>query len=143
MGLSPNVRRKDEAGPFVMYNWNLEAIVRPDGSRLAPGASWDYARRLLIGELGFGATTIYRHRWRAGDLIVWDNLATIHSATARCLYPEDEERLLHRVRLRTTRPPAPYRQVATFRTSDQHGAEGGDLYRPAEPGIDGHESCAA
>jgi taurine dioxygenase len=36
---------------------------------------------------------VYRHRWRAGDLLCWDNTATLHTAT-----PSDpgSERLLHR-----------------------------------------------
>ncbi|MBY0330947.1 MAG: TauD/TfdA family dioxygenase [Acetobacteraceae bacterium] len=24
---------------------------------------------------------IYRHRWREGDLVIWDNRATLHTAT--------------------------------------------------------------
>ena len=24
---------------------------------------------------------VYRHRWQAGDLVVWDNLSTLHTAT--------------------------------------------------------------
>ena len=28
----------------------------------------------------------YRHEWRAGDLVVWDNLRTVHAAT-----PFDQE----------------------------------------------------
>jgi taurine dioxygenase len=46
---------------------------------LAPAES-----RALIGALMEHATQeryLYRHRWREGDLVVWDNLATLHTAT--------------------------------------------------------------
>ena len=45
----------DEHGPHVVYNWNLESIVRPDGSRLGSHASWAYARALLEPHLPLGA----------------------------------------------------------------------------------------
>jgi alpha-ketoglutarate-dependent 2,4-dichlorophenoxyacetate dioxygenase len=37
--------------------------------------------RLLLGDLIEHATQpqfVYRHRWRVGDLVIWDNLATMH-----------------------------------------------------------------
>jgi alpha-ketoglutarate-dependent 2,4-dichlorophenoxyacetate dioxygenase len=40
--------------------------------------------RLLLRELIEHATQprfVYRHAWRAGDLVIWDNLATMHRAT--------------------------------------------------------------
>lgn len=40
--------------------------------------------RLLLRELIEHATQpafVYRHRWRSGDLVIWDNLATMHRAT--------------------------------------------------------------
>jgi alpha-ketoglutarate-dependent 2,4-dichlorophenoxyacetate dioxygenase len=40
--------------------------------------------RLLLRELVEHATQprfVYRHAWRAGDLVIWDNLATMHRAT--------------------------------------------------------------
>jgi len=98
------------ATPLVIYNWNVESVMRPDGSQLSAEASWAYARALLEPELGAGATGVFRHTWRAGDLVLWDNWATIHTATAPCLYG-DEERLMHRVRLRSARPPQPWSPV--------------------------------
>ena len=38
----------------------------------------------LIAEVMAHATAdrcVYRHRWRAGDLVVWDSLSTLHTAT--------------------------------------------------------------
>jgi alpha-ketoglutarate-dependent 2,4-dichlorophenoxyacetate dioxygenase len=40
--------------------------------------------RALLNQLTAQATTaerIYRHRWREGDLLIWDNRATLHRAT--------------------------------------------------------------
>jgi taurine dioxygenase len=37
----------------------------------------------------------YRHVWRPGDIVIWDNRATMHKANAD--YPEGERRLMHRV----------------------------------------------
>jgi alpha-ketoglutarate-dependent 2,4-dichlorophenoxyacetate dioxygenase len=40
--------------------------------------------RLLLRELTEHATQprfVYRHAWRAGDLVIWDNLATMHRGT--------------------------------------------------------------
>jgi alpha-ketoglutarate-dependent 2,4-dichlorophenoxyacetate dioxygenase len=40
--------------------------------------------RLLLRELTEHATQprfVYRHKWRVGDLVIWDNLATMHRAT--------------------------------------------------------------
>jgi alpha-ketoglutarate-dependent 2,4-dichlorophenoxyacetate dioxygenase len=41
--------------------------------------------RLLLRELVEHATQprfVYRHRWRVGDLVIWDNLATMHRGKA-------------------------------------------------------------
>jgi alpha-ketoglutarate-dependent 2,4-dichlorophenoxyacetate dioxygenase len=41
----------------------------------------DHEGRALIAELMAAATrpeTIYRHAWRAGDVLMWDNRATMH-----------------------------------------------------------------
>jgi taurine dioxygenase len=37
----------------------------------------------------------YRHKWQAGDLIIWDNRASLHAATGG--YPPDEKRIHWRV----------------------------------------------
>jgi taurine dioxygenase len=37
----------------------------------------------------------YRHAWRQGDIVIWDNRATMHKANAD--YPEGERRSMHRV----------------------------------------------
>ena len=93
--------------PLLIFNNNLEAVVRPDGSRLGAAESQAYMRRLLAAELN-DDRSLYRHRWREGDLMLWDQWATLHTATAACQFGE-QERLLHRVRLRGPRAPAPWR----------------------------------
>lgn len=44
---------------------------------------------------------IYRHQWRLGDLVVWDNTGTMHRATP---YPLDSGRLMHRTKLAGEEP---------------------------------------
>ena len=56
--------------------------------------------RKLISELEAFATQprfIYSHRWRKGDVIIWDNRCTLHRMT-----PLDrrQERILHRVQVK-------------------------------------------
>jgi taurine dioxygenase len=44
----------------------------------------------------------YRHVWRQGDIVIWDNRATMHKANAD--YPAGERRLMHRVIVAGTAP---------------------------------------
>ena len=44
----------------------------------------------------------YRHVWRQGDIVIWDNRCTMHKANAD--YPEGERRLMHRVIVAGTEP---------------------------------------
>ncbi len=37
----------------------------------------------------------YRHRWRKGDILIWDNRCTMHKANAD--YPAGARRLMHRI----------------------------------------------
>jgi taurine dioxygenase len=39
----------------------------------------------------------YRHKWRVGDVLIWDNIATIHMATGG--YGPDEHRLMLRTQV--------------------------------------------
>jgi alpha-ketoglutarate-dependent 2,4-dichlorophenoxyacetate dioxygenase len=87
----PLVRTLPRAGRKSLYlashaaqiiGWNL-----PEG-------------RLLLRELMEHATQpqfVYRHRWRAGDLVIWDNRATMHRAT-----PFDDATLRRELRRVTT-----------------------------------------
>jgi len=44
----------------------------------------------------------YRHVWRQGDIVIWDNRCTMHKANAD--YPDGEKRLMHRVIVAGTEP---------------------------------------
>ena len=44
----------------------------------------------------------YRHQWRKGDVVIWDNRCTMHKANAD--YAEGERRLMHRVIVAGTVP---------------------------------------
>jgi taurine dioxygenase len=37
----------------------------------------------------------YRHQWRRGDIVIWDNRCTMHKANAD--YPAGARRLMHRI----------------------------------------------
>ncbi len=40
---------------------------------------------------------LYRHKWRVGDVLIWDNIAAIHMATGG--YEDHEHRLMHRTQV--------------------------------------------
>ena len=61
--------------------------------------------RLLLRELIEHATRrefVYRHDWREGDLVIWDNRCTMHKANAD--YPEGSRRYMLRVIVEGTVP---------------------------------------
>jgi alpha-ketoglutarate-dependent taurine dioxygenase len=47
------------------------------------------------------STFQYRHKWRVGDAVLWDNRRVLHAGTA---YDMNEQRLLHRTTFRETEP---------------------------------------
>ena len=58
----------------------------------------------LLDELIAHATRpefVYRHRWQAGDLVIWDNRCTMHKASADY---GDQRRNMMRILLAGTRP---------------------------------------
>jgi len=46
--------------------------------------------------------SIHRHKWRVGDLVIWDNIQTQHLATFD--YKPEQRRLMHRVSLQGPAP---------------------------------------
>jgi taurine dioxygenase len=44
----------------------------------------------------------YRHRWRLGDILVWDNRCTMHKANAD--YPAGSRRVMQRLMVAGTAP---------------------------------------
>jgi taurine dioxygenase len=55
---------------------------------------------------------VYRHRWQLGDLLMWDNWATMHRATGG--YSAEERRLMHRTTLKS---PLPFAQLGTHESA--------------------------
>jgi len=57
---------------------------------------------------------VYAHKWRPGDLVIWDNRCSVH---ARNDFPGDERRLLRRLVLHDEHPvlagKPPYREATT------------------------------
>jgi len=45
---------------------------------------------------------LYRHKWRVGDLLMWDNTSSMHLAI--CDYALPERRLMHRTTVIGTVP---------------------------------------
>ena len=75
--------------------WSL--LRRPPLPTYHPSA-WAEGRALL-DELQAWATQpqfVYRHHWRLGDLLIWDNTGTMHRALP---YAFDSGRTMHRTTL--------------------------------------------
>ena len=82
----PIVRRHEETGRTSLYA-NPYHIVRIQG---LPEAESER----LIGELTdhmTKTTAQYSHKWKVGDLVIWDNRCALHSATGG--YPIEEKRI--------------------------------------------------
>jgi alpha-ketoglutarate-dependent taurine dioxygenase len=92
----PLARRHDRSGRVSLYigRWacDIEGMPAEEGRALV---AWlqEFARQERF---------VYRHRWRDGDAVLWDNRCTQHCAT-----PFDETRyvrLMHRTTLEGTTP---------------------------------------
>jgi len=93
----PLVRTHPETGRKALYlNPNrMEAVL---GIRRADSdALLDTLTRHAIQE-----KYQYRHRWRQGDVLIWDNRCTMHKANAD--YPDGARRLMHRIIVEGTVP---------------------------------------
>ncbi len=80
----PLVRTSASGRKALYMGWHAVGIV---GWGVAEGEA-------LLDELFAFATQdkyLYSHRWRQGDLVIWDNRCTMHSATSfdRYRYPRD------------------------------------------------------
>lgn len=70
-----------------------------EASHGALDLEWSDAKDLLEQILlpGTASHLIYRHEWRTGDVVLWDNRCTLHSATALVPGPQ----LMYQAFLRT------------------------------------------
>jgi alpha-ketoglutarate-dependent taurine dioxygenase len=103
----PLVRRHDRSGRVSLYvgRWacDIEGLPQDEGRALIAYLQ-EFARQDRF---------VYRHRWRDGDAVLWDNRCTQHCAT-----PFDETRytrLMHRTTLEDDglRNRRPYPQIMT------------------------------
>ncbi len=86
----PVVRTHPKTGRKALYLFEGECIGI-EGMPLEEGAE-------LIAELTahiIQPQFIYRHKWQAGDVVMWDNAASMHLAIADYKLPQ--RRLMHRV----------------------------------------------
>jgi taurine dioxygenase len=95
--IHPIVRTHPETGRKTLYlNTNrMERIVGMDRAE----------SDRLRDELTVQATRPkyqYRHKWRRGDILIWDNRCTMHKANAH--YPEGSRRFMHRIIVEGTVP---------------------------------------
>jgi taurine dioxygenase len=93
----PLVRTHPETGRKALYmNPNrMEQVVGLDRAE----------SDALLDELVEHATQPqfqYRHKWRQGDIVVWDNRCLMHKANPD--YPAGEQRTMHRIVVEGTRP---------------------------------------
>ena len=93
----PLVRTHPETGRKALYlNPNrMDRVVGLDG------AESDRLFDALIAH-SVQPKYQYRHAWRRGDVVIWDNRCTMHKANAD--YPDGERRLMHRVIVAGTAP---------------------------------------
>ena len=92
----PLVRRHDRSGRVSLYvgRWacDIEGLPNDEGRAIIA----------FLQEFARQDRFVYRHRWRDGDAVLWDNRVTQHCAT-----PFDETRytrLMHRTTLEGTAP---------------------------------------
>lgn len=93
----PLVREHPPTGRRALYmsTTRLERIV---------GLDRDESDSLVDGLLAHATQPRfqYHHKWRPGDLVIWDNRCSMHHANAD--YPLDAKRLLHRIILEGETP---------------------------------------
>ena len=73
----PMVRRHEESGRKALYvggnvPWRIEGLSETESAPLVT----------FVQEFSVQPRFTYRHRWRPGDVIVWDNRSAMHKATS-------------------------------------------------------------
>ena len=96
--LHPLVCTHPESGRRMLY-LGRRRMAWIEGMGLADSASlldaiWDYATRPEIS---------FTHRWRVGDLVLWDNRCTMHR---RDPFHAASRRIMHRTQIKGVAPPA-------------------------------------
>ena len=93
----PVFRTHDETGRKAIYVNRLMTMRIED---LPEAESYAFLRALF--DHSEKQEFIYRHVWRVGDLIVWDNRCSMH---ARDDFPSDQRRLMLRTTVKGTQKP--------------------------------------
>jgi taurine dioxygenase len=93
----PVFRTHDETGRKAIYvdrlmTQSVEGLPQDESDPLL-NAVFDHAEKPEF---------VYRHKWRLGDLIVWDNRCSMH---ARDDFPSDQRRLMLRTTTKGTQRP--------------------------------------
>jgi taurine dioxygenase len=95
--LQPLVRTNPENGTKALY---FHPVKAENIVGMSPAESQALLARLL--EHAIRPEFIYRHKWRKGDMLLWDNRSALHRAHFD--YDPDEYRLLYRVLVRGELP---------------------------------------
>lgn len=92
----PAVVDHPETGRRALYVDRLMSAALDGGGDECPSADGD---ALLEDLYPYVERTDYRHKWRLGDYVIWDNRSTVH---ARTDFPATERRLLKRGKIQGT-----------------------------------------
>jgi taurine dioxygenase len=106
----PIVRTHPETGRKGLY-FDPGKIVRIEG---VPAEESDALIEELTGYM-IQPDAQYRHQWRKGDIVIWDNRCSYHKAAGD--YPPEEDRIHWRVSIKERRAPA---AVAGARAGEAH-----------------------
>ncbi len=96
--IHPLVRRHPETGRDALFLGRRQHAYIPG---LSVEASEDLLDRLWAKACQ--AAFVYRHHWRVGDLLVWDNRCTMHRRDA---FSPQDRRIMHRTQVKGERPIA-------------------------------------
>ena len=95
--IDPSEIKPPRAHPMIRNDAGQPALfVNPHFTIGIDGMPDDESADLLAGlyETATHPDNVYRHKWRVGDVVVWDNRRTMHFAVRD--YTEDMPRKLHR-----------------------------------------------
>ena len=91
--------RPSKEHPLVwLHNSGRRSLVLGATADYVVGMEPDESRALLDDLLAHSTEPqrVYRHEWKVGDMVIWDNRGVLHRA---CPYPEDSPRDMHRTTL--------------------------------------------
>ena len=97
--LHPIIRTHSETGRKALY-FDPGKILRIEG---LPGEESDALIEELRGYM-LQPDAMYRHQWRKGDIVIWDNRCSYHKAAGD--YPPEEDRIHWRVSIKEQRAGA-------------------------------------